>query len=640
MKFVRDILVVDEQTPNLELLTDLLEKEGYEVRAADNPQMAIDSAILNPPGLILLDLGMPGMDGFELCQHLKRDKRTKHVPVIFISSFKDVEERVRCFEAGGADFISKPIQEVEVLSRVRTHMQLREMQQNIRALKESEMHFRSFVENANETIVVSQDELVKYANEQIRELTGYSPEETLSLRFNDFIHPGDLKRVLSEYRSRISRKKSTGNYSVRIITKHGKEKHLYVNSTSIIWEGKPATLAMLTDITELKRTEAELSKSEEHFRRLMEQSPQPIEILNTEGKITQVNPAWSKLWGISEAEAEETIALYNMLTDPQLVKLGVMPLVERAFKGETIILPPISYSVNTSAEDIGLPNIKGKNVWIQSHLSAIKDEDGEIELVMNTYLDLTDQKKAEDEVLIQREILARAGRANRFGQLTGSIAHELNQPLSGILSNAQATELLLKQGKLDDDELKEIMADIVRDTKRAGQVIRNLRQMYKEQKVEFKPVNINALIKETAGLLNSEIVSNHIELSFALSNSLPSVNCNWIQIQQVVVNLIMNSSQSMKKTEKKKRSLLVASEFEGSNILVRVEDSGTGIKASIIDKMFDPFTSWKTDGTGMGLAISKSIIESHEGKIWAENLPEGGARVGFTIPVLKENGQI
>ena len=131
MNIESDILIVDDQLHNLRLLTDLLEKEGYQVRPADKPQMAIDSAILKPPGLILLGMRMPGMDGFELCQHLKRDKRTQHIPIIFFISLNDVEAKIRGFEAGGNDFISKPFQEVEVLARVRTHMRLHELQQNL-----------------------------------------------------------------------------------------------------------------------------------------------------------------------------------------------------------------------------------------------------------------------------------------------------------------------------------------------------------------------------------------------------------------------------------------------------------------------------------------------------------------------------
>ncbi len=290
--------------------------------------------------------------------------------------------------------------------------------------------------------------------------------------------------------------------------------------------------------------------------------------------------------------------------------------------------------------DYRLQTKSGKYHWFHTRGQALWDEKGNATRMSGSLVDITVRKEAEKELIKQREALARVGRANSFGQLTGSIAHELNQPLSGILSNAQATEVLIKQGNLEEDELQEIMAEIVSDTKPAGQVIRNLREMYKDQKVEFISIDINAVIEETLRLLHSEFIMQHIELTSELAASLPTVNGNRIQIQQVLVNLIMNSSQAMSRVAKKKRRLHVASASDGNMVRVWIDDSGPGIRTNIIDKIFEPLTTWKSGGTGMGLAISNSIIESHGGKMWAENRPEGGARVGFVIPVLKESEQV
>jgi len=315
MNFEDDILIVDDEIPNLRLLTELLEKEGYQVRPAEKAQTAIDSALAKPPGLILLDVRMPEMDGFELCRRLKQDERTQHVPIIFVSALQDIEAKIQGFEAGGVDFISKPFQELEILARVRTHMRLHRMQQHLEQLvdertaevTESEARFRSVVENANEAIVVTQDEAVKYCNPKICELAGYSSEELLSRGFVAFIHPGDLEVVLGEYRSRVSGERTAGGYSIRIITKDGQEKYVFVSSALIDWDGRPATLAMLTDITDIKRAEKELRKSEEHFRNLMEQSPLAIVILTPEGQITEVNAAWMRNWDVQADEADMVI---------------------------------------------------------------------------------------------------------------------------------------------------------------------------------------------------------------------------------------------------------------------------------------------------------------------------------------------
>jgi PAS domain S-box-containing protein len=350
---------------------------------------------------------MPDMDGFEFCRRLKQDERTKHAPIIFVSALQDIEARIQGFEAGGVDFISKPFQDLEILARVRTHMQLHRMQKHLEQLVEertadvadSEVRFRSVVENANEAIVVTQDEAVKYCNPKVSELAGYSSEEMLSQGFEAFIHPGDLEMVLCEYRARLSGERPTSSYSMRIITKDGQEKHAFINSTLVDWDDKPATLAMLTDITEQERMREELKESEERFRKLMEQSPMPIEILSLDGKILQTNPSWNKLWGIDDVVAAETMEKYNMLNDPQLKKLGINHLVEKAFSGEHTILPPIIYDAVETAEDFGIEHLPGlKSPWIQCHLYPIKDKNDKVVNIINTHIDISALKNTEAEL--------------------------------------------------------------------------------------------------------------------------------------------------------------------------------------------------------------------------------------------------
>jgi len=167
MNIEDDILIVDDEIPNLRLLTELLEKEGYRVRPAETAQTALDSALVKQPGLILLDVRMPEMDGFELCRRLKQDRRTKHVPVIFVSALQDLEARIQGFEAGGVDFISKPFQELEVLARVRTHMSLHRSQQHLEQLVEAlkqEIQERKKAEEATRERTKELDERVKELN--------------------------------------------------------------------------------------------------------------------------------------------------------------------------------------------------------------------------------------------------------------------------------------------------------------------------------------------------------------------------------------------------------------------------------------------------------------------------------------------
>jgi len=400
----------------------------------------------------------------------------------------------------------------------------------------------------------------------------------------------------------------------------------------------------LVDITGIKLAEEELKRSEVRFRELMEQSPQGTEILSPDGKIQQVNSAWRQLWDVTEDEAAAVLEKYNMLTDPQVHDLGIAPLVEKAFQGEPVVLPPIQYSAQQTTEDFDLPPMDVRTPWIRCHLYPVKDEDGNVDFVVNTYQDITDIKNAEMEARRHQDALARVDRTTSMGQLTGSIAHELNQPLTGILSNAQAAEMMLERGECDFDELAEIMAEIVADTKRGGQVIQNLRELYREQKGDYGPVDINTLIAETVKLetvklLNSEFIAHKIVVTTDTAQPVPPVDGNRIQIQQVLVNLIMNAVQAMAETPRDELDLSIETRSAATEVTVSVEDRGVGIDPEKIGTIFEPLATWKPGGTGMGLSISNSIIRAHGGRMWAENRPEGGARIGFSLPVPNEEEQ-
>jgi signal transduction histidine kinase len=370
-------------------------------------------------------------------------------------------------------------------------------------------------------------------------------------------------------------------------------------------------------------------KVEPHFEKFINYSPFAIEILSSEGNIIKVNKAWMQLWNLNDEETQKVLANYNMLSDKQVRDKGILPLVRKAFYGESVILPPIKYSADSVTKDAGLIETKPRSPWIQCYLYAVKDVYGNIEYIVNTYVDLTDLKYAEQESREQREILARIGRATRMGQLTGSIAHELNQPLTGILSNAQAAELIINADKCDLEEIRKILALIVADTKRAGDIIRNLREIYREHKGEYNLIDINLVVEDVLKLLQSDLVSKHIQITLM-------INGNRMQIQQVLVNLIMNSVEAMIDNTRGDRKLYVVTLQENDKVKVWVDDNGSGINSDKIDQIFEPLITWKSGGTGMGLAIGNSIIKAHKGKMWAENKPERGARVGFIIPLYKK----
>jgi len=387
----------------------------------------------------------------------------------------------------------------------------------------------------------------------------------------------------------------------------------------------------------LQESNHELRESELRFRSLMDQSPLAIEILSPDGWIQEVNPAWYRLWRVEGKTGAQVLERYNMLADEQAEELGVGPLIRKAFGGEPVILPPIEYSSTRTTEELGLEDFGGRSPWIQCHLYPVRDSKGAVVYVVNTYVEVTQLKRAEQEATEQREALARMDRASRMGQLTGSIAHELNQPLTGVLSNAQAAELMIESGRWEPGEVVGILAEIVADTKRARDVISGLRDLYREQKGELRPVDVNAVVRKTVLLMRSEFALKHIEVTTECAPSVHEVRGNPVQIQQVLVNLLVNASQAMAGLRREDRLLRVSTANDVGVVKAWVEDRGPGIDPDTIDRIFEPLATWKPGGTGMGLAVSNSIIGAHGGQMWAENMPGGGARLGFSVPVPGED---
>jgi PAS domain S-box-containing protein len=478
-----------------------------------------------------------------------------------------------------------------------------------------------------------------FYSERFQELLGHAPgdfTDTLD-EFWGRLHPEDAVEVRAAVDRHLADREP---YSVdyRMRRADGGFRWFHARGQASWSEsGEPVRMSgSISDITVRKVAEEELAKSESYFRSLLEQFPLATEILALDGRITRVNSAWRHLWDVDEAEAEQALATYNMLTDSQLKDQGLQEDVRAAFAGQAVVLKSFQYDGMRAVDEFGMGDMTVTAPWVQSHLSPLKDADGETQFILNTYVDVTALHQAEEESRQHQEALARVDRASSLGQLAGSIAHELNQPLTGILSNSQAVELMIEGGLDDPGELREVMAEIVADTKRAGEVIHNMRDLYRKQTGDVRTVDLNTIIEETTRLLRGEVVVRRVELMTELDPLALKVFGNKIQLQQVVVNLVMNAIQAVQGLDRNLRRVRIAAAPRGPEVAVWVEDRGLGIDPDKIDRIFEPLVTWKPGGTGMGLTISNAIIEAHAGHMWAENRAGGGARVGFTLPVLEE----
>ncbi|MFZ9023128.1 MAG: PAS domain S-box protein [Anaerohalosphaeraceae bacterium] len=631
-----DILIVDDEVSNFQMLSGILAKEGYQVRQANDPQRSIESALAHPPKLILLDVKMPKMDGFEVCKRLKQDERTTDIPIIFINSKQDVQDGILGFDVGGVDYISKPFNESEVLARVRTHMELHNMKlSHERAVPEcinevSENGFASSVmfELAAVGIAfVRPDGKFIRINQSFCDIVGYSHKEMIEMTFQEMTYPDDLDVDLKFVQKVL--KGEIENYSM--------DKRYYRKDGSIVWvnlsvslvsdrEGTPKYfIAVIKDISERKKAEEVLRKNYDFLEHLTSAVPDAIySIKMPERTINWVNDSFNIMgYPPEECIGQSTLGYYDNPDDYSKVGQLQQDAIRR---GEDVI----STEVMARRKD-------GKVIPVELTATFYK-EDGTLTNITAMVRDITKRRQAEGEIQQLREEYTHMARVSMMGELLASLAHELKQPLAAIRSNAQAGLRFLTHDRPNMDELHEVLKDIVDDNRRADAVIKKLRSFMRKSEIQFTELNLREVIQDTLPLINSFEMTRNISLKLNIDEAIPTVQGDRIQIQQVILNLILNSTEALMEANTKSGVIVLQSDQEdGQFITLSVRDNATGIKNEAMHRLFDPFYTTKKEGLGMGLAICRSIIEEHRGRLWAENNPDGGATFLFTLPICQKD---
>lgn len=256
--------------------------------------------------------------------------------------------------------------------------------------------------------------------------------------------------------------------------------------------------------------------------------------------------------------------------------------------------------------------------------------------MVGTILDVTDRSEMKLEIEQQRESLAHLTRVSMIGKLSNALAHELNQPLTAIMSNAQAAQRIMTKSPLDIAELKSTISDIIQDDARAGEVIRHLRGMLKNNADFFGELDLNEVILSALELTQGDLVDRHISVTTRLSENSLLIKGDAVQLQQVVLNLVLNGAEAISEAGERAGSIAVTSTvLSDGYACVGVFDSGPGIKPEHFPKLFDSFFSTKESGMGLGLSISRSIVTRHRGQMWAANDPQKGATFYFALPLVR-----
>ena len=248
-------------------------------------------------------------------------------------------------------------------------------------------------------------------------------------------------------------------------------------------------------------------------------------------------------------------------------------------------------------------------------------------------IDITARKAAEQEMLRLRQDIAHVGRVSVMGQISAALAHEINQPLGAILRNAEAAALFMQHESPDLQEISAILEDIRKDDQRASAVIDRIRALLRHGEVAMTTLNVRSVLGDVATLLRPDAAARHVALELTLPGDIPAVRGDQVQVQQVLLNLILNGMDSLEGVSDRPRSVTVTARCEGpGSVEISVTDTGRGIDARHVGRLFEPFFTTKAKGIGMGLSISRGIIEAHGGRLWAENQAVG-ATFRFTLPV-------
>jgi PAS domain S-box-containing protein len=622
------ILSIEDNPNDTKLIQELLETEGVvcEVTRVDTQAALLASFEQGGIDLILADYTLPSFDGIAALKLAM--KACPEVPFLFVSGTLGEEVAIEALKNGATDYVLKTRLSRLVPSVLRA---LREATQRVER-KQAEESLRQ-----SEAYLTEAQRLSRTGSFGLNPATGElsCSEETykifeydraviltLELAFQR-IHPEDRERVWQNI-DRASEARGNLDYEHRLLMSDGSIKHLHVLGRPVQGaSGGLKYVGAVTDITAAKRVEQTLRESEAYLAEAQRLSHMGSwALLPATGMIRYWSEECNRVLGLDPHAGQPRFETFFERIHPEdQFRVAEFTDRVRAEKAEF----ELKYRIVAPRGEIRDMHLVGHPVLSPS---------GDLVEFVGTLTDITERKRAEEERERLRQVqadLAHLSRVTTMGELTASLAHEIKQPITAAVIDAQSCLRWLGRENPDLAEACDAASRMVKDVTRAADIISRISLLFQKGALQRELVDLNELIQEMFALLRSEAHRYSISIHTQLAEDLPQVMADRVQLQQVFMNLMLNGIDAMKGTAGGGK-LTITSEAADAQLLISIQDTGVGLPPQQADQIFKAFFTTKENGTGMGLPISRSIIESHGGRLWAAHSSQRGATFQFTLP--------
>jgi hypothetical protein len=466
---------------------------------------------------------------------------------------------------------------------------------------------------------------LEFLNRFATEYTGKRPEELRDPDWQHVLHPDDVEHFRNSWLKTVNQGAPL-SIEFRQRRHDGVFRWFRTQGTEIRGEGGRVTgwVGVDIDIDDARRAaEAEaLRKSEATMRMIIETIPALVWRATPRGNLDYVNP---RLIAYAGKSLEQLVrSHWTELLHPEDLEATSRILKRSLESGE-------SYALTCRMQ-----SAQGSYRWFEVRADALRDAAGNISHWYGMHIDIEESRKLQDALRQSRSKLARAAQLATIGEVSASITHEINQPLTAIAANAQACHSWLSKTPANLDKARASIVSIIQDVNGAAVVVKRIRALFKESEPMKTLLNVNELIVEVVGFMHYELERRAIRVELQLQGGPPLILADRVQIQQVMVNLLQNGADALERNGEQARTLLIRSRVEAADMVIEVCDNGVGFEDA--ERLFDAFFTTKQDGLGMGLAICRSIIETHAGRIWAAHNQPQGAVFGFALPMTSTAG--